>query len=277
MRQFLKYEFKFNWKQFVFSFSLIILSFILMTIFALFVKNIEDPGPILGIVYSNIVILIGGSMGVGAVFFVINLIRSFYNSIFSDEGYLTLSFPKTTDSLLVSKIIANFIWVISFVISFVIGLTILYFGLGGTTNVLFEMFTFIFDLFEGYYITVPFHIINGIVDILASFVMLLLAFSIINVGNIRRAKVFLGILFFVIMSYCLSLLDTISSFLAFGFAINEMGELVFTYGSAFGNIFLDSGATAYLFNFTTFIIHIGVVIGGYILLRHLIKNKLEME
>ena len=73
---------------------------------------------------SGTVIVFSIVIVVGAVFFVINLIRSFYNSIFSDEGYLTLSFPKTTDSLLISKIIANFVWVISFVISFIIGLTI---------------------------------------------------------------------------------------------------------------------------------------------------------
>lgn len=276
MRQFLKYEFKRNYKSFILSYLLVLISFIIMSIFALFVKNIIDVNQIMIIIYSNIIFIILGSIGTAIVLFIINLIKSFYISIFSDEGYLTLSFPKTTDSLLLSKIIANLFWIVMLFITFVIGFLILNISITGSLNDLFVFFT---DLLSEYnnLIAFPFYIINGLINYVMIFVLLLLSFSLINLGNLKKAKILLGILIFIGINYILNTCDIFIDLISFGIAIDADNNILFVFGRITSDSYNSNNIVSYLFNIPEFIFDIGVILGGYILTRYLINNKIEIE
>lgn len=277
MRQFLKYEFKRNYKSFVFSYLLIITSFIILGIFLFFVKNINTIPEILYFVYSNLMLLVYGSIATAMVLFIINLVKSFYNNIFSDEGYLTLSFPKTTDQLLLSKIIVNIIWVILLVCSFCIGIIIRFLCTSGEDSAFSGMLGSIITLFNYNAAAIPFYLINYFIEIVLFFVLLLLSFTLINLGNLKKGKIMLGILIFMGINYVLNIFGELTDLIGFGLAITDNQNLLFVFGSEYSENFINSGAISYVFNITEIILNVGIIVGSYILTRYLLKNKIEIE
>ena len=283
MRQFLKYEFKNNWKQFLTSYILIIASFLVLSIFILIVKDAKEPTMFMTILYANFMLLIGGAMIASAALFVSNFIKSMYNSIFTDEGYLTLSFPKSTDSLIISKIIANIIWAALYSIATCIGFTIMYLSLmilfGEPINIMFEelyqlLLSLELDLPWG---VIPLVLLQGFVDMILGYVLLLLSFAIINTGITKKGKVGLGILLFFGLMFALRMVTTFTSFISFGFAYDVNGQLVFAGGGAITDGFIASEIVAYVFNFMKFFISCGCMVGGYFLTKKIIQNHLELE
>lgn len=276
MRQFLKYEFKRNYKSFIFSYFLILVSFIFISIFSLCVKNITNISNILVIIYTNLCLLVFGANGVAIVLFIINLIKSFYNNIFTDEGYLTLSFPKTTDELLLSKVIANFIWVVLLGCSFCVGIIIQLLCIGDNKNKLFEIFTSVVETFSSNE-SILFSIINSSINIILIFLLLLLSFTLINLGNLKKGKLFLGLLIFSGISYVYNIIEALFGLFGFGIAIDGNDNLMFAFGSELSSDFINSGAVSYVFSIPEFILQVGVIILTYFLTRYLLKNKIEIE
>ena len=82
MRQYLKYEFKNNWKNFLLSYILIIAAFIILSIFILSIKHITQVNRVVTIIYSSIGVMLNGAMLASIVLFIINFVKSIYNSIF---------------------------------------------------------------------------------------------------------------------------------------------------------------------------------------------------
>jgi len=282
MRQFLKYEFKNNWKSFLFSYALIIGSFLLLSIFIISVKEVLNATRLMVILYSNFILLTVGAMIASIVLFVINIVKSMYNSIFTDEGYLTLSFPKSTDSLIISKFISYLVWGLLYCIAIGIGVGFMYISLyvlfGQPVNELFDTIKSIFLNIDIPFVSVVFAIINGIVDAILGFVLLFLAFCIVNTGIARKGKVVIGILLYTAFTTAISFITSIADYFSFGFVVNGEGSLVFAYGSTFSNTFLQSGAIGdYSFNITMFIINAGLIVGLYLLCRYILKNHLELE
>lgn len=281
MRQFLKYEFKNNWKSFLLSYLLIIGSFLILSIFIMFVKDIVNTTPFMTILYSNLVILTIGAMIASVVLFIINIVKSMYNSIFTDEGYLTLSFPKSTDSLIISKFIANVVWELLYGVAVGIGIVFLYVSLfvafGQPVNDLFVELQLLFANLDFSLGIVVFSIINLIVEVILGFILLFLAFCVVNTGIAKKGKVIIGILLYSGFSYALSLISSIASTISFGFAIDASGQLVFAYGAIYSDAFLKSNAIMYVFDFTAFFINVGLIVGLYIACRKILRNHLELE
>jgi len=277
MRQFLKYEFKNNWKSFLFSYLITIAAFVILSLFILIEKTNISSSEFAVIVFMNLMLLVGGAMIMGVVLFTINLVRSFYNSIYSDEGYLTLSIPKGTHSLFLSKIISNFVWVIGILISILIGVILLNICGQESINVLFETLYELLDFATGEAYIVPFRVLSVVAIIALSFVLMLLSFTLINMGGVRKAKLVLGLVIYMGLLYALSVLNIFTSYLSFGFAVNFDGEIVFALGRAGSKLFYEFGAVQYVFNATNFIINVGLTIGLYFLTVHLFENRLDME
>lgn len=277
MRQFLKYELKNNWKSFLFTYLVIIGAFILLSIFILIEKSNIESSEFGIILFMNLMFLVGGAMIMGAILFSINLVKSFYNSIYSDEGYLTLSFPKTTHSLLLSKIIINFLWVIGLFISVIIGIIIVGIVGSGSVNSLFDSLYDIINYAENSLYLLPFHILSGLIAIALSFVLMLLSFTLINMGGIKKAKLVLGLLIYMGLIYALSVTKIFTGYLSFGLAISSESEIIFAFGRVGSDIFRSFGADSYALNITDLIINIGLTFGLYFLTVNLFENKLEME
>ena len=277
MRQFLKYELKNNWKSFLFTYLVIIGAFILLSIFILIEKSNIESSEFGIILFINLMFLVGGAMIMGAILFSINLVKSFYNSIYSDEGYLTLSFPKTTHSLLLSKIIINFLWVIGLFISVIIGIIIVGVVGSGSVNSLFDALYDIINYAENSLYLLPFNILSGLIAIALSFVLMLLSFTLINMGGIKKAKLVLGLLIYMGLIYALSVTKIFTGYLSFGLAISSESEIIFAFGRVGSDIFRSFGADSYALNITDLIINIGLTLGLYFLTVNLFENKLEME
>ena len=277
MRQFLKYELKNNWKSFLFTYLVIIGAFILLSIFILIEKSNIESSEFGIILFINLMFLVGGAMIMGAILFSINLVKSFYNSIYSDEGYLTLSFPKTTHSLLLSKIIINFLWVIGLFISVIIGIIIVGIVGSGSVNSLFDALYDIINYAENSLYLLPFNILSGLIAIALSFVLMLLSFTLINMGGIKKAKLILGLLIYMGLIYALSVSKIFTGYLSFGLAISSESEIIFAFGRVGSDIFRSFGADSYALNITNLIINIGLTLGLYFLTVNLFENKLEME
>lgn len=276
MLTFLKYEFKQNWKDFLLSYILIIASFAFLSIFILCIRNINNPSPFIIIVFNNLLFLVVATMIASSVLFVINVIKGCYTKIFTDEGYLTLSFPKSTHALILSKVIANVIWAVFFFIAVMIGSTFVFFSVGNSVNELFDdIKTLITDIMNDFYM-IPFAIINSLLGLILNLIILLLSFSLINVGKIKKAKIFIGILFYIAINSLVSSILSLTNLFGFGFAETIDGNLVFAYGSIFSPVF-NMCPNGYLFNFTTILLMIGFIIGGYFLTYNLISKKLELE
>lgn len=277
MRQFLKYELKNNWKSFLFTYLVIIGAFILLSIFILIEKSNIESSEFGIILFMNLMFLVGGAMIMGAILFFINLVKSFYNSIYSDEGYLTLSFPKTTHSLLLSKIIINFLWVIGLFVSVIIGIIIVGIVGSGSVNSLFDALYDIINYAENSLYLLPFNILSGLIAIALSFVLMLLSFTLINMGGIKKAKLVLGLLIYMGLIYSLSVSKIFTGYLSFGLAISSESEIIFAFGRVGSDIFRSFGADSYALNITDLIINIGLTLGLYFLTVNLFENKLEME
>lgn len=277
MRQFLKYEFKRNYKSLIFSCLLILTSFIILSAFILFAKNISGEPQILLLIYLNLIFLVYISIIGAIVLFIINLIKSFYNNIFSDEGYLTLSFPKTTDQLLLSKIVANLIWIILLFCTFFVGIIVRILCGSGENDIFSEMYESIITTLNCNGGIIPLYLISSFIQIILFFVLLLLSFALINLGNLKKGKIMLGILIFMGISYVLSILNVFTDTISFGIAITDNQSLLFVFGSEYSDNFINSGAVSYVFNITKVILNISLIIGGYILTKYLLKNKIEIE
>ena len=277
MRQFLKYELKNNWKSFLFTYLVIIGAFILLSIFILIEKSNIESSEFGIILFMNLIFLVGGAMIMGAILFSLNLAKSFYNSIYSDEGYLTLSFPKTTHSLLLSKIIINFLWVIGLFVSVIIGIIIVGIVGSGSVNSLFDALYNIINYAENSLYLLPFNILSGLIAIALSFVLMLLSFTLINMGGIKKAKLVLGLLIYMGLIYALSVTKIFTGYLSFGLAISSESEIIFAFGRVGSDIFRSFGADSYALNITDLIINIGLTLGLYFLTVNLFENKLEME
>lgn len=73
---------------------------------------LADKITLVGIIYSFMMVLFVVLM-IGALFYTFFIaIKRYYKNLFSDEGYLTHTLPVSNNSLLISKIISSFIYLI---------------------------------------------------------------------------------------------------------------------------------------------------------------------
>lgn len=278
MRQFLKYELKYGWKDFLLSYLLIIGSIIVLGIFILIVKDSGTTTDFQALLYSNIIMIIVGAIIASITLFIINLVKSLYNDIFSDTGYLTLSIPQPVEKLLLSKIVSNLIWVFLYIVCAIVGVIILTLTLTSSISSLFEDLQMMLEELKFFGPGIPFYLITYIVDILVTFVLLLLSFTLVNLGKMKKAKVVMGILIYMGCSYVLSIFQSAVGLLSFGLVLDGTGGLDFTSGSNSGG-FIMSGFNefAYALNIPMLIFNLGICVGLFFLVRYLIKNYLELE
>lgn len=278
MRQFLKYEFKNNWKAFVLTYLIVITSFFILSVFILLNKLNIDYSTLIALIYTNILLLVGGSMILGVILFSINLVKSFYNSIYSDEGYLTLSFPRSCHELFLSKIISNLVWILGLVVSIVIGTILTSLSGDGSVSSMFESLFELLHIFAIDYLpALPFQIMNILTSIILSYVLLLLSFTLVNLGGTRKGKMILGLVIFMGFTYALVVLNMFTRYLSCGLAVNYDGNLVFAFGAIETDLFASFGCVTYAFNITKFMINLSLAIGLYILNAYLFAKKLDIE
>lgn len=194
---------------------------------------------------------------------VIFLLYRFYKNKFTDEGYLTFTLPVNSHQIFLSSGLNMLIWVaIAAVVLIVDIFLILLFGTAETGIINIKVLESIPQLFadisaEGiFYVLI--YVLYGIVSTVSSMVTIMTSITIgavlakkhkilASIGIYYGISTVLGIAFGVISVVSMAMLD--------GFA----GELILS--------------APYL---SQTILHIPLILGGYFLSTHLMKNKLNL-
>ena len=283
MLRILKHDFKSTYKEFLAMFAgLIGLSILMGIVLLIDVKNIFSV-----MIMVTLFVFYYFAFAAIGIMWIICVIQSFNNKFFTKEGYLTFTTPISIDSLIISKLIVNFIWFLLTVVAYIISFLILFFA--ATRGQLFrEMFDFIIQIVQSCF-NYPVVFITSIVKVIIYVVSLMLTLfftlSILNSGKVRKGRVLLTLLIYGSILSISSLIISIIAIPTVGLAITENSHCAITAG--FGWTMPYMGITipfensysmgVVYFNFVYVFLQIGYIVGLYFLSRKLVVSKLELE
>lgn len=283
MLRILKHDFKSTYKEFLAMFAgLIGLSILMGIVLLIDVKNIFSV-----MIMVTLFVFYYFAFAAIGIMWIICVIQSFNKKFFTKEGYLTFTTPISIDSLIISKLIVNFIWFLLTVVAYIISFLILFFA--ATRGELFrEMFDFIIQIVQSCF-NYPVVFITSIVKVIIYVVSLMLTLfftlSILNSGKVRKGRVLLTLLIYGSILSISSLIISIIAIPTVGLAITENSHCAITAG--FGWTMPYMGITipfensysmgVVYFNFVYVFLQIGYIVGLYFLSRKLVVSKLELE
>lgn len=230
----------------------------------------ETPGE-LESAFSTVESLLG--LGLFGLFIAINVvtfvmvIRRFYTSFFTDEGYLTFTLPLTMDCHLMIKIVSMLLWSILSLVVTSIGLLIIFGGLAvGYTELLKELFSefqYYFEIIQMYLTTEisAFEIVLAIISLIVDFIFqsILLYFSITLGCMIFKKHRLAGA---ILLVFCI---DRLHAFLS---------SLCSYLLTGFGSISETASLLAYV---TGIIISIIGIIALYCTMKYILERKLNLD
>lgn len=264
MGKIIKHEFKDTWLEI----TIICGAFIAMaTISALVLKYIRFY------YFSSLLIIAMVILYIVALAVVlINIIKSFNNRIFGNEGYLTLTLPISIDKILLGKIIVNFIWMITVAGTLIIGLGIMFIIIENLNpGDISYMLRDVFDNFGNFILSIAVILIQA----LFALVLLVFVLSVLNIGRIKKFKFLVGIVLYYIISTIIGWLGNLLLIFPYRAKIRN-GELLFErFTLRNSDIFYDP-LMGYINLNLMFWCLVGIF-GFYFLTRHFIKNLLELE
>jgi hypothetical protein len=201
------------------------------------------------------------------------MVRRFYTSFFTDEGYLTFTLPVTVDCHLLTKTVSMLIWNFISYLAIAISFGILFLGIyisvpdffaidEWTKQYLEKFFEQVGDIFGG---AIAFGIIQSIVSTIAS--CLLLYFS-IAVGCMlaKKHKIIACIASYFIISSIVSEIITIVSGIIYDYFAKNIEATVEN-----SNLL----AMAVLLIFT--LLYVAQSVGCYFGTRWILKNKINLD
>lgn len=275
MSKLIKYGFKESYKSMIILFSASLLSWALITVFALSVDS-EFMNTVIGIIIGvSIVFIAIGLMMVSLIMLIINIVNAFQKKVFSSEGHLMMMLPVKTRDIIISKILVNFIWIIGYGIIMIIGALAMALIISVRNGAEFSIQFFSYNVsflevlnFIGDILTILLLIILGLL-------LLLFCLTVVNCGKVKKGKVLIALLIYYGISEGINLiLLLIYAFLPLGISIDiTSGAYVFGFNSIFNLGMANPFAS---FNLIAFILYIGVIIGLYYWTKYLLENKLEL-
>ena len=262
-----KHAIKNTWKWLLLANGLILG---MVTLFSLFVKIIPDGflnnffGQTLIVAFAA---LIFAAYAAVITLLIYTVVQNCYKSIFSDEGYLKFTMPININHLIFSRILVNFIYAIFTIICVFFSVIIaeLFFG----ANFFTLIYSFISSL-----LSEPLLLVSGFIQVAMYIVIysyvILLALALANSTFRQKRKIGMAILFYFLITTVLSVLQSISSLLSFGFGYDQNGAIVFSFG-VIGKVY-----GVYIINFTRFIFNAGIIVGLHFLTNLFMTKKLEL-
>jgi hypothetical protein len=142
---------------------------------------------------------LGVTLWVGAIFALVimlfkNIIKNFHTSMFTGQGYLTLTTPVSIDKIILSKILVNLLWVFVAIVVIIISVVIVVASALGVVGGSMSIFGGIFEaasLDPGVTVMVVFDMFAGILYFILS---VFLVSAIVNTGTIKKHKGLFGFL-----------------------------------------------------------------------------------
>lgn len=167
-----------------------ILLVLILTLRFLFTEQTHNPATMALFVIIPICIFIS------IVFLIMTIVKSLYQRLFSQEGYLTLSLPVGIDSILISKIITSLIWIVltniivSLFVVFIIGIE--------DSSIYAKIYDFLSEMFGSYFFAGLFIVLTNLITIISLITLVLFIISLLNIGKINRFRILIGILLFLL-------------------------------------------------------------------------------
>lgn len=263
----IKHAIKNTWKLLLIANGLIIG---MVTLFSLLIKFFPDAfgrtffGQTIIVAFATLIV--AAYVAVIALL-IYTVVQNCYKSIFSDEGYLTFTLPIDINHLIFSRILVNFIYAIITVICIFFSILIaeLFFG----ANLFVLLYNLISSLLSNPLALISAFVQVAIYIILYSYVIIL-ALAMANSTFRQKNKIGMAILFYFLITTILSVLQSISTLLSFGFGYDQNGAIIFSFG-AIGKVY-----GRYIINFTNLIFEGGIIVGLHFLTRLFMIKKLEL-
>lgn len=212
------------------------------------------------------------------VLMIINIVRSFNKKIFSDEGYLTLTLPVTVDQLIISKIVVNIIWIIMTIITYLVSFMVIASALV-SENIIFPIIGELFEFLTNYPLLSILNIYGILVGILSMIVTLIFVLSFLNMGKVKKFKLLIGVILYYIIWAGINFMSNLIRLLPFvlTYDYSEHSYQFVHHSELTGNVLsliLNSGG---YFDFNSLLYNMIAIVVFYLLSRHNIKYKIELE
>jgi len=227
---------------------------------------------IIAVIFVILVIGFFVMMCVCAVAVFVLMVRRFYTSFFTDEGYLTFTLPVTVDCHIITKTVSMIIWtVISDVVIFV-GLAAFFFGIYTMAPENFMMDEYeklileaildqLFDMYSG---SIAFAVISAIVSNISSYLLLFFSISVGCMLTKKHRFITCAASYLIINGVVSQIITTLMGVISYSFSNMEFDK-----------------STADLYGMTILLIstllYIAQGVGCYFGTRWILKNKINLD
>ena len=201
------------------------------------------------------------------------VMANFYRNLFTDEGYLTFTLPVSTDQILLSKLFSTSLWgIISIIGTIISGFIIIFFGTATHGFFNTELWGELMNMISSYiYSFGLLTILSYIIYILITgLYLVLMIFLAITIGAIiaKKHKIIASIGIYYVLNMAVSVIsgtfNVLMIYILSGSLSNDIPEA--TVASLVYTTPIMNG-----------ILYIGFAAAAYIVCRHMIKNKLNLQ
>jgi hypothetical protein len=200
----IKHDIRSTWRDFAGIYLVILLGVIFLPLLFGFVNDavihIIAGFFIMGIVISTIVIT------------VIMLFSIFNTSVFSKEGYLTMTLPVRGSELVISKLVVSTMWIVLTGIVSMLGILIFVWNTGPTADLIPVLMKVLHYLDAKEYLAIALIFLAVVATILKEIAKLFLSCSIAHLKLLGRFRIPLGILSYFVLSWLeVKVIEAVSS------------------------------------------------------------------
>ena len=264
----MKYAIKDSWKGIIIGNSAFIVGTLLLSLLVRVLSVTFITSVFGGFLITSLFFAVGLIFLTGVCLVIANLIKTLYQKLFTNEGYLTFTLPVTTDELIFSRILTNFLWAttttIATVLSVLLGALIMADKIE-LLSVFYLVVTLLGDSIGIIIAQVVMWLIAYVIDVL----IILLSLAISRSSMKDKGRNVVAILLAFLMFYAANLIGQATEFIGIGWAMDINGEIVFS-------VLHNNNALAYVFNIVALVVDCGIAVGLYFATRYMLANKLEL-
>ncbi len=167
----------------------------------IFVGNQVNSQIIFGILISLFALLEGAML----IFTIYNLVISLGSRVYGKPGYLLFSIPAKTSEIMLSKYIANFVWIL---VSIFVSITALgiSFSIMGVLDVVREGLSSVWAALDLTSMNIFMFIVYAIIMITFYISLFMFMFSLLNLLYKGERKLLIGIIFYFVLSRIINLI-----------------------------------------------------------------------
>ena len=278
-RKLLKNEFKSSFFDFMIIYAVIIFTGLISGIIIRFDINSKHN------LYVYVILLYILVFFAAIILILKNIIMSFYKKMFDKQGYLTFTLPVSTNQIILSKLIVNFLWVIfSFLVLTLSGIIVFLISSEQSIEILKTVFNEVYLQLEKFGLLradlIILYSIVGLVGIIIGLEYLLVILSLLNIGKFKKHKFIKGILIFIVFNFVINIISSIILIIFpyfIGIELKEQGLVGKLQIYSLSNILNSEVAIIPIVFLGQIILMIIELVAFYLISKVLIEKKLELE